>query len=166
MPEQRTPSFEFHTAFNGAALGVVTGIQRTFSQFHHEDVPKLFGPHLGAIIFIRRIMVGLPIIIIVKICSKALARWLLPLICNLMGVPIKSSCYVQPIKLASPSMKKTDSIGQLSLCSKQSGYMQRIFLFSPEESYDVDTGIRLLQYAGLGWSVVELVPFVFKSISL
>nr|ABR18474.1 unknown [Picea sitchensis] len=159
-PELPTPSFEFHVAFNGVALGVVSGINRTFSEFHNEYVPRLFGPHLGATMFFKRVMIGLPIIIAVKFVSKALAKGLLPLICNLMGVPIKSSSYVQPVKGATVSAVKSQGVGQLS------GYLQKIFLSPPEECYDVDTGIRLLQYAGLSWSVVELVPLVFQYMRL
>uniref|UniRef100_A0A0C9RHC4 TSA: Wollemia nobilis Ref_Wollemi_Transcript_22202_1546 transcribed RNA sequence n=1 Tax=Wollemia nobilis TaxID=56998 RepID=A0A0C9RHC4_9CONI len=158
-PELPTPSFEFHTAFNGVALGVVTGIHRTFNEFHHEDVPRLLGPHLGAMVFSRRVIVGLPIIIAVKTFSKALAKRLLPLLSNLMGLPIKSSSYIQPVKGAISSTEKSQTVGQ-------SGYLQKIFLSSPEESYDVDTGIRLFQYAGLAWAVVELVPIVFNSLRL
>jgi len=165
-PELPTPSFEFHVAFNGVALGVVSGINRTFSEFHNEYVPRLFGPHLGATMFFKRVLIGLPIIIAVKFVSKALAKGLLPLICNLMGVPIKSSSYVQPVKGATVSAVKGQGVGQLSLSSRQSGYLQKIFLSTPEECYDVDTGIRLLQYAGLSWSVVELVPLVFQYMRL
>lgn len=165
-PELPTPSFEFHVAFNGVALGVVTGINRTFSEFHNEYVPKLFGPHLGTTMFLKRIMIGLPIIIAVKFVSKALAKGLLPLICNLMGIPIKSSSYIQPVKGVTVSAVKTQGVGQFSLSSRQTGYLQKIFLSTPEECYDVDTGIRLLQYAGLAWAVVELVPLVFQSMGL
>lgn len=165
-PEIPTPSFEFHVAFNGVALGVVTGINRTFSEFHNEYVPKLFGQQLGTTMFVKRIMIGLPIILVVKILSKALAKGLLPLICNLMGIPIKSSSYIQPVKGVTVSAVKTQGVGQLSLSSRQSGYLQKIFLSTPEECYDVDTGIRLLQYAGLSWAVVELVPLVFQSMGL
>ena len=33
-----------------------------------------------------------------------------------------------------------------------------MFFFSGQDLSDVDTGIRFLQYAGLAWSVVDLVP--------
>lgn len=165
-PELPTPSFEFHAAFNGVALGVVTGINRTFSEFHNEYVPKLFGQQLGTTMFVKRILIGLPIILVVKVVSKSLAKGLLPLICNLLGIPIKSSSYIQPVKGVTVSAVKTQGVGQLSLSSRQSGYLQKIFLSTPEECYDVDTGIRLLQYAGLAWAVVELVPLVFQSMGL
>jgi len=165
-PELPTPSFGFHVAFNGVAAGVVTGINRTFSEFHNEHVPRLLGPHLGATVFFKRVMIGLPIIIAVKFVSKALAKWLLPLICNLIGVPIKSSSYIQPVKGVTVSAVKSKGDGQLSFSGRQSGYLQKIFLSPTEESYDVDTGIRLLQYAGLSWAVVELVPLVFQSMRL
>lgn len=165
-PEIQTPSFEFHVAFNGVALGVVTGIHRTFNEFHHEDVPRLFGPDLETMTFVRRVFVGLPIILAVKLISKELAKWLLPLICNAMGLPIKSPTYIQPAKGTISPTKNIKFFGQMSSCSRQSGYLQKIFLSSPEEFYNVDTGIRLLQYAGLAWAVVELVPYVFTFLRL
>ncbi|XP_020521952.1 lipid phosphate phosphatase delta isoform X2 [Amborella trichopoda] len=140
-PELPTPSFEYHTAFNGVALGVVGGIQQTYLQFHHEDVPRILSEQLSIMVFIGRIMVGIPIILIVKFCSKALAKWLLPIICNALGIPIRSSCYIPALK--KPVQYKTKCE------NKMFRYLQNTFFFSPEDSYDVDTGIRFLQYAGL-----------------
>ncbi|KAF7818915.1 lipid phosphate phosphatase delta [Senna tora] len=92
-PELPTPSFEYHTAFNGVALGIVAGVQQTYHQFHHESVPRLFSPQpqLGITIpeFVGRMVVGIPTILIVKFCSKALAKWILPVVSNTLGIPIK-----------------------------------------------------------------------------
>jgi len=35
-----------------------------------------------------------------------------------------------------------------------------------ESSWDVDTAIRLVQYAGLGWAVVEVAPHLFVLLGL
>nr|GMD84445.1 lipid phosphate phosphatase delta [Ipomoea batatas] len=64
-PEQPTPSFEYHTAFDGVALGIVAGIQQTYHQFHHEDVPKVF-TELPIPAFVGRMLVGIPTILLVK----------------------------------------------------------------------------------------------------
>ncbi|XAR68632.1 Phosphatidate phosphatase [Bertholletia excelsa] len=157
-PEIPTPSFEYHTAFNGVALGIVTGIQQTYNQFHHENVPRIFTPQLTVLAFVGRMLVGIPTILLVKFCSKALAKWSLPIAANTLGIPIRSTSYI-PALSASSTGKKSDE-------TRQMGYFHKLLFFSHETSFDVDTGIRLLQYAGLAWSVVELVPSVFSYLSL
>lgn len=157
-PEFPTPSYEFHTAFNGVALGIVSGIQQTYHQFHHEDVSRIFTPQLSIPAFSGRMLIGIPTILLVKFCSKALAKWILPVVSNTLGIPIRSTIYVPSLK-GSVSGKKSDE-------SKQLGYIQKLLFFSHQDSFDVDTGIRFLQYAGLAWSVVDLVPSMFSQLSL
>ncbi|KAL5980697.1 hypothetical protein ACLOJK_028606 [Asimina triloba] len=156
-PECPTPSYEFHTAFNGVALGIVSGVQQTYLQFHHEDVPHIFSAELTVPVFIGRMIVGIPTILVVKFCSKALAKWILPVVCNTMGIPIRSSCYISSLKGSFSSKNKGDSRQPLS-------YIQKTIF--PPEPYDIDTGIRFLQYAGLAWSVVDLVPSLFSLVRL
>ncbi|XP_050380883.1 lipid phosphate phosphatase delta isoform X2 [Argentina anserina] len=157
-PEFPTPSFEYHTAFNGVALGIVSGVQQTYNQFHHEAVPRIFTSQLTAPCFIGRMLVGIPTILLVKFCSKALAKWILPVVANILGIPIKSTTYI-PTLYGSSNGKKSDGL-------KQSGYLQKLYFFSGQDSFDVDTGIRFIQYAGLAWSVVDLVPSLFSQLSL
>ncbi|KAG6410991.1 hypothetical protein SASPL_129064 [Salvia splendens] len=161
-PEVPTPSFEYHTAFNGVSLGIVSvvflflviGIHQTFHQFHHEDVARVFSPQLMLPAFVGRLLLGIPTILLVKFCSKALAKWILPIISNTLGIPVRSTSYI-------PTLNATDKKSDVL---KQSGYLQK--MFSKQTSFDVDTGIRLLQYAGLAWSVVDLVPSMFLHIGL
>ncbi|XP_042512947.1 lipid phosphate phosphatase delta-like [Macadamia integrifolia] len=150
-PELPTPSFEYHAAFSGVSLGIVTGVQQTYLQFHHEDVPHIFSPQLSFPVFVGRVLVGIPTIIIVKFCSKALAKWILPVVANTLGIPIKSSSYIPQLN---SSVSGTKSNGS-----------QKMFYF-PQDSFDVDTGIRFLQYAGLAWSVVDLVPSLFAHLRM
>ncbi|XP_055801103.1 lipid phosphate phosphatase delta isoform X1 [Solanum dulcamara] len=157
-PQLPTPSFEFHTAFNGVALGIVIGVQQTYHQFHHESVPRVFTPHLPLPAFLGRMIVGYPTILLVRFCSKALAKWMLPMLANALGIPVRSSSYVPSLSI-SASAKKSDEI-------KQAGYIQKLFFFSRQDSFEVDTGIRLFQYTGLAWSVVDLVPSLFFHLSL
>ncbi|XP_042384477.1 lipid phosphate phosphatase delta-like [Zingiber officinale] len=157
-PELPTPSFEYHAAFDGVAFGIVTGIQQTYIHFHHEGVPRVFSPQLPFTAFFGRILVGIPTILIVKFCSKAIAKWLLPIVCNTLGIPIISSSYVPMLK---GSISKGKPEG-----SKQSVYVPKLVAFLPQKAYDVDTGIRFLQYAGLAWSVVDLVPSLFSHLNL
>ncbi|QCD98161.1 sphingosine-1-phosphate phosphatase 1 [Vigna unguiculata] len=154
-PELPTPSFEFHTAFNGVALGIVAGVQQTYHQFHHGDVPRLFSSEMSVAVFAGRMLVGIPTILTVKFCSKALAKWIIPMVANTLGIPIKSTSYI-PTLNGSAALKKTDKLRQ--------GYFQK--LLSRHKAFDVDTGIRFLQYAGLAWSVVDLVPSLFSYMSL
>lgn len=151
-PEFPTPSFEYHTAFNGVALGIVSGVQQTYLQFHHENVPRLFTPQLTLGLYMRRMAIGIPTILVVKLCSKNLSKWVLPVVCNTLGIPIRSSSYIPAITVKTAD-KKNDT-------KRQPGYLNKVLLF-PQDSYDVDTGIRFLQYAGLAWSVVDLVPSLF-----
>lgn len=157
-PELPTPSFEYHTAFNGVALGIVSGIQLTYHQFHHEAVPRIFTPQLTIPAFLGRVLVGIPTILIVKFCSKSLAKWILPIVANTLGIPIKSSGYIP--------MLKEPVTGKRSNEIKQSNYLQNLFVYCNQDSFDVDTGIRFVQYAGLAWSVVDLVPSLFSHLSL
>ncbi|KAM6571499.1 lipid phosphate phosphatase delta isoform X1 [Cannabis sativa] len=160
-PEFPTPSFEFHTAFNGVALGIVTGVQQTFHQFHHEGVPRIFTPQLSIPSFLGRMLVGIPTILLVKFCSKVLAKWILPIVSNTLGIPIRSTTYIPALTKASNGTKpkKPEEL-------KQAGTLQKLFFFSNQGTFDVDTGIRFLQYAGLAWSVVDLVPTLFSHLSL
>lgn len=121
-------------------------------------MPCLFSSELTVAAFIGRILVGLPTILLVKFCSKALAKWILPLISHTIGIPIKSSGYI-PMLNGSVSGNKSDNI-------KQTSYAQKLFFFSGQDIFDVDTGIRFLQYVGLAWSVVDLVPSVFSHLRL
>ncbi|KAM7271821.1 hypothetical protein ACFE04_031035 [Oxalis oulophora] len=152
-PELPTPSFEFHAAFTG----VVTGVQQTYSQFHHEGVPRLFVSELTILSFIGRMLVGIPTILVVKFCSKALAKWTLPVVSNTFGIPIKSTSYL-PL-LGESATAKSDDI-------KTSSYFQKFLFFSNQDFFDIDTGIRFLQYAGLAWSVVDLGPSLFSYLRL
>ncbi|XP_047328642.1 lipid phosphate phosphatase delta [Impatiens glandulifera] len=178
-PERPTPSFEFHTAFTGVALGIVSGVQQTFQEFHHENVARLFTPSLTIPVFVERIFVGIPTILIVKFCSKALAKWSLPILANATGVPIRSSGYIPALVNAANSTTSSSS-SSLGMAEKrldeqpqqkrQTGYIQKVLVslsFSAaHESFDVDTGIRFVQYVGLAWSVVDLVPSLFSQLSL
>ncbi|KAF8022958.1 hypothetical protein BT93_F0467 [Corymbia citriodora subsp. variegata] len=157
-PEFPTPSFEYHTAFNGVALGIVAGVQQTYGQFHHEAVPRIFTPQLPLLAFLGRMLVGIPTILLVKVCSKTLAKWTLPMVSNTLSIPIRSTSYI-PALNGSVALKKSDEI-------KQSGYLQKLFFYGHQQSFDVDTGIRFLQYAGLAWSVVDLVPSLFSLLGL
>lgn len=95
---------------------------------------------------------GIPTILLVKFCSKALAKWILPVALNTMGIPIRSTTYL-------PALNG-------SATGKQSGYLQKIFFSSRGDSFDVDSGIRFIQYAGLAWAVVDLVPTLFSQLNL
>ncbi|CAI9779416.1 unnamed protein product [Fraxinus pennsylvanica] len=154
-PELPTPSYEYHTAFNGVALGIVIGIQQTYHQFHHENVPRILISQLGLLAFVVRMLVGIPTILLVKFCSKALAKWILPILAYTLGIPVRSTSYI-------PALNGTGKRSDL----KQSSYVQKLFFFSKQTSFDIDTGIRLLQYAGLAWSVVDLVPSLFSHLGL
>ncbi|KAE8701677.1 Carbon catabolite repressor protein-like protein [Hibiscus syriacus] len=69
-PELPTPCFEYHTAFDGVTFGIVAGIQQTYHQFHHETVPRIFTSRLMIPAFLERMLVGIPMTLIVKFCSK------------------------------------------------------------------------------------------------
>ncbi|XP_074311628.1 lipid phosphate phosphatase delta [Silene latifolia] len=158
-PEFPTPSYDYHTAFNGVSFGIIAGVQQTYNQFHHENVPRIFTPELTTTAFIGRMLVGIPTILLVKFCSKVVAKWTLPVALSTMGVPIRSTNYV-PGLISSTTSKKSDSTKQ------PSGFLQRFFFSAHDDCFDVDTGIRFIQYAGLAWSVVDLVPSLFSRLNL
>ncbi|KAK4799267.1 hypothetical protein SAY86_024632 [Trapa natans] len=137
----------------------VSGVQQTYHQFHHEAVPKIFTPQLTMAAFAGRMLVGIPTILMAKFCSKALAKRILPVVSNTLGIPIRSNSYI-PALSASVTSKKFDDGKQ------PSSYLQKVFSYMNQSSLDVDTGIRFLQYAGLAWSVVDLVPLIFSYLRL
>jgi hypothetical protein len=139
------------TLFFSTHLIQVFGIQQTYFHFHTPDVPLIFSSQLPLLAFVGRVLVGIPTILVVKFCSKALSTWLLPVMCNTLGIPI-------PALKVSNSRSKTDA--------KQAGYLQKLFSLFPQKGYDVDTGIRFVQYASLAWSVVDLVPAIFTHLNL
>ncbi|MCO5568330.1 hypothetical protein L7F22_022029 [Adiantum nelumboides] len=160
-PELPTPSFEFHTAFTGVALGVVLGVHRTYSLFHHNNAVNLFALR-SLQKLLKRLVIGFPIVLAAKVTSKELAKMILPIFCSLLSLPVKSSAYL--------------SLGHQDALSKESEQLgpieegvfgsKRLPSFAVATPCDIDTGIRLCQYAGLGWSVVELVPYLFDYLGL
>ena len=139
-------------------LTQVYGIQQTYFHFHTPDAPLIFSPQLPLLAFAGRVLVGIPTILVVKFCSKALSKWLLPVMCSTLGIPIVSSCYVPALKVDNSKSKPDVKQGV--------GYLQRVFSLFPQKAYDVDTGIRFVQYASLAWSVVDLVPAIFTHLNL
>ncbi|KAG6554597.1 hypothetical protein Mapa_003615 [Marchantia paleacea] len=169
-PEQRTPSYEFHTAFNGVALGVVTGIHRTFYMYHDGSALALpLTTVRGASVLLLRLLVGLPVCLAVKAVSKALAIRMLPSFCNLLGVQIQSSGYVQAVQVQEMALKvkrNSNEGNSKKVDGRRVGFIPKFLQSLEDEVLDVDTGIRLIQYAGLGWSVVELAPFIHNFLNL
>ena len=72
---------------------------------------------------------------------------------------MKSSCYV-------PALKEFDSSKNKSEDKLSGDYLRKLVSIFHHKTYDVDTGIRFLQYAGLAWSVVDLVPSIFSHLNL
>eukprot|EP00249_Psilotum_nudum_P015287 c25244_g1_i1 orf=379-1620(-) len=161
MPEMPTPSFEFHTAFNGVVLGVVWGVHRTYWQYHHENMVRLTGIGFGAEQIIKRHLVGVPLILAAKFISRELAKQLLPALCSLAGMPLKSSSYISFLQGQDFNRKLASNSNTVPGIRKL-GHVPWPFINTLDGSYDVDTGIRMLQYAGLGWSVVELAPRIYE----
>jgi sphingosine-1-phosphate phosphatase 1 len=106
---------------------------------------------LPLLAFAGRVLVGIPTILVVKFCSKALSKWLLPVMCSTLGIPIVSSCYVPALKVDNSKSKPDVKQGV--------GYLQRVFSLFPQKAFDVDT-------ASLAWSVVDLVPAIFTHLNL
>eukprot|EP00250_Pteridium_aquilinum_P025510 c30960_g1_i1 orf=262-1524(-) len=160
-PEFPTPSFEAHTCFTGVALGVVLGVHRTYSQFHHENVVNLIVLS-GVRPLLRRLVIGFPVVLAAKATSKELAKIVLPTVCGLLSIPVKSSQYLSSHH-HDASLKDGEKPGPV-----QDGVFgnKRVPFLAVAGPYDIDTGIRLFQYAGLGWAVVELVPYLFEYLGL
>ncbi|GFY80732.1 phosphatidic acid phosphatase (PAP2) family protein [Actinidia rufa] len=125
-PEVPTPSFEYHTAFNGVALGIVTGIQQAYHQFHH-NAPRIFTPQLTIPTF----------------CGK-----------NAGGYPNDTPREV--LLQGSHEMEP-------SYNGKRLGDPNKINQLCPSS---ICFNNRFLQYAGLAWSVVDLVPSLFCHLNL
>ncbi|KAG4916574.1 hypothetical protein JHK87_054131 [Glycine soja] len=134
-PELPTPSFEYHTAFDGVALGIVSGVQQTYHQFHHANVPRLFSSELTIPVFLGRMLLGIPTILIVKFCSKTLAKWTIPVVANTLGIPIKSTGYI-PTLNGSVTGKMSDKLKQ--------GYLQK--LLSQHKAFDIESKQGVQQF--------------------
>lgn len=157
-PESPTPSFEYHTAFNGVAFGIVSGVRRTFSHYPSELASELpLAPaHIGL-----KTALGIVTIFAAKEGSKYLATIFLPFLCSLLetlfGFRFRSTSYVK-------SMRKGVEDGTKASVEKFGGATKTFCKI--DDPMDVDTGIRSVQYATMGWAVVELVPCVFSLFAL
>jgi sphingosine-1-phosphate phosphatase 1 len=154
-PESPTPSFGYHTAFNGVAFGIVSGVHRTFPLFHTASALSLAPAYVGV-----KTVLGIATIFAAKEGSKYLATIFLPFICYLLefllGFRFQSSAYVKSMR------KGVQDDG------KKPPKFDRVLnaFYKDDEPMDVDTGIRLVQYATLGWAVVELVPHILSFLAL
>lgn len=138
----------------------VLGVHRTYSLYHHENVADLIVVDRNVTHLLNRLLVGFPVVLAAKVISKELAKILLPPACNFIGIPVKSSTYLASDNNNDPSAKQSQAT-----LNKKSRAMPIPFL-AFEKPLDIDTGIRLMQYTGLGWSVVELVPYIFEYFGL
>lgn len=77
-----------------------------------------------------------------------------------MGFRFHSSAYVKSMRKAVQDDVKSNPVGAARFCAALNPFYQ------DDKSIDVDTGIRLVQYAMLGWAVVELVPHIFSLLAL
>ena len=131
------------------------GVHRTYSLYHHEDVANLIVLNRSLTHLLKRLVVGFPIVLAAKVISKELAKILLPPACTFLAIPVKSSAYLASENNDPPSKQSQ------AVLNKKSRVVPIPFM-AFEKPLDIDTGIRLMQYTGLGWSVVELVPYIFE----
>ena len=134
----------------------VSGVHRTYLRYHAglPSTASLTPSHIG-----MKTALGMLTVFAVKEGSKYLATLSFPLICNvvefLLGFRFHSSSYVK-------SMKKEihDDLEAPKLC----GVLEPFY--KVDGAMDVDTGIRFVQYAALGWAVTELAPRIFSLLAL
>lgn len=137
----------------------VTGVRRTFPLYHaaHASTPSL-APDV-----VLKTALGIVTIVVAKEGSKYLATVFLPFICDLLepllGFRFQSSSYVKSMR------KGTQDDVPTPVETRKFGGVLKPFQ-RDDELMDVDTGIRFVQYATLGWAVVELVPRIFSRLSL
>ena len=135
-------------------------MHRTFPLYHSGHAFKLsLAPDVGV-----KTAVGIVTIFAAKEGSKYLATIFLPYICYLLelllGFRFQSSSYVK-------SMRKKgvqDDVPAPVETPKLGGMLKAFY--KDDELMDIDTGIRFVQYATLGWAVVELVPHLFSRLAL
>lgn len=141
----------------------VLGVHRTYSLFHHENVANLIVLS-GFRQLLKRLVIGFPVVLAAKVTSKELAKIFLPTVCGLLSIPVKSSTYLL-LHQEDTFSKESEKLGPV-----QEGVFGNKKVAWPSlavpKPLDIDTGIRLFQYAGLGWSVVELVPYLFDYLGL
>ncbi|CAE7682719.1 LPPD [Symbiodinium pilosum] len=128
---QRTPSYNYAVYFTGVCLGVVTGVWRC--PHHHsvaaaEAIKAARGPLASSsfVLFVgRRFVVGLVLVLILRAVSKEVLKLLVPRVFYVFGVPCSDH-----------------------ECKQDSAQTTRV-------GYNVLTPTRLLNYAVVGWTVVE-----------
>lgn len=130
-------------------------MRRTFPIYHSGLASTL---SLAPVHVVAKTAIGLATIFVAKLGSKYLATFFLPFICNLLeiqlGFRFQSSQYVKSMRKA---VQKNPTEAR-----KLGGVLNPFY--RDDEPMDVDTGIRLVQYATLAWAVVELVPQIFSSL--
>ncbi|KAJ7537405.1 hypothetical protein O6H91_11G005000 [Diphasiastrum complanatum] len=168
-PKKPTPSFEYHTAFNGVVLGMVWGM-RLKNCRHLQDaeaLPILHSWSASIALLMKRLLVGLPVVAMAKLTSKYLALRSITWISIFVGLPIRSSTYLP--ELNGPRALKTKESDPISedevLDNYQRSFWPRFYHLGFMEPLDVDTGVRLLQYAVLSFSVVE-VCYLFQLLKI
>lgn len=146
-----------------------SGVHRTYSLFHSGSTLAIpINTWAGSMAIVNRLAVGIPTILIIKAASKALAILVLPLVCNLLGVSARSSSYVPALNNSESqyhSRKEVDDEKKAPADTPRFSNVLKVFQ-GDEEVMDIDTGIRLVQYTGLGWAVVELAPYIFDYLAL
>lgn len=137
----------------------VSGVRRTFPLYHSATTLSLAPAHIGV-----KTAVGIATIFAAKEGSKYLATIFLPFICSMvepvMGIRFQSSEYVKSMRKGVQKDLKNTPVE----APRFSGVLNPFY--RDDEPMDVDTGIRLVQYAALGWAVVELVPHILSSLAL
>lgn len=154
-----TDAYVYTDEFTDSNYMQVTGVRRTFPLYHAASASTLsLAPDV-----VLKTALGIVTIVVAKEGSKYLATIFLPFICYLLepllGFRFQSSFYVK-------SMRKGihDDVPAQVETRKFGGVLKPFY--RDDELMDVDTGIRFVQYATLGWAVVELVPHIFSRLSL
>ena len=148
MPPSPTPSFEFTTSFMGVMVGVMSavGLNKDYVLIKPKRISLFSSPWVW---YFRRLIVGFAVVLFLKTVLKTCARFFLTLFFDLFPVSIRQ-LWQPPVHSTCP-INKIRNIRLKSLPHSESG--------NPK---DVDIGARFVSYAGLGFGVCYVAPWVFS----
>lgn len=151
----------FNRYFLGSSSGVCAGVWCSYNRFHspegiartHAARGSLFSTS-GILWSARRFVVGIVIVLIAREITNRLAKLFVPWVARVTGVMSSDhDAITYQINKQHAEAKKTDTPVDTDDLPKIIGY-------------NSNTGVRVLTYTAVGWSVSQLCPHVFELLGI
>ncbi|DBA89119.1 TPA: hypothetical protein ACH3X1_016289 [Trebouxia sp. C0004] len=145
-PLRHTPSYEFTTSFGGVCWGLVVGMSRQHLMYRRNkpgQFVQIIQSRAGVIALLQRVTLGFVLVIVMKQLSKQVVVTFLPLVYKMVPVDLR--------KLWQPPLHSLKPPKHEGIPVDEDG-----------QSWDVSVTARFISYASIGWTVVDLAPFMFQ----